>query len=267
MTTPDIPPSIPPNFLPKNLEGKAAFVTGASSGLGRRTALVLARAGAKVALAARRVEKLAELSGEIAAFDGRAMPIRVDVTDAASVREAVEAAETELGPLGILVNCAGISVEKWITELGEADFDSVMNTNVKGTWLVAQEVGRRMIRHGAGGKIVNIASVLAQAVLPNLSIYCMSKAAVVQMTRAMALEWARYGIRVNALAPGYIKTEMTREHFGSEAGQAHIAGLLRGRIGRPADMDGVLMLLVSEASSFITGSVITLDDGQTLKAL
>ena len=108
MTTPDIPPSIPPNFLPKNLEGKAAFVTGASSGLGRRTALVLARAGAKVALAARRVEKLAELSGEIAAFDGRAMPIRVDVTDAASVREAVEAAETELGPLGILVNCAGI---------------------------------------------------------------------------------------------------------------------------------------------------------------
>ncbi len=252
---------------PYILEGKTALVTGASSGLGRRSALILARAGAKVALSARRVEKLAELSDEIAAFDGRAMPIRLDVTDAASVREAVEAAETELGPLGILINCAGISVETWITEFDEADFDSVMDTNVKGAWLVAQEVGRRMIRHGAGGKIVNIASVLAQAVLPTLSVYSMSKAAVVQMTKAMALEWARHDIQVNAIAPGYIETEINREHFESEAGQAHIAGLLRGRIGQPADLDGVLMLLVSEASGFMTGSVITLDDGQTLKGM
>lgn len=252
---------------PYILEGKTALVTGASSGLGRRSALILARAGAKVALSARRVEKLAELSDEIAAFDGRAMPIRIDVTDAASVREAVEAAETELGPLGILINCAGISVETWITEFDEADFDSVMDTNVKGAWLVAQEVGRRMIRHGAGGKIVNIASVLAQAVLPTLSVYSMSKAAVVQMTKAMALEWARHDIQVNAIAPGYIETEINREHFESEAGQAHIAGLLRGRIGQPADIDGVLMLLVSEASGFMTGSVITLDDGQTLKGM
>lgn len=263
MATPDVQSHI----LPKNLEGKAALVTGASSGLGRRSALVLARAGAKVAVAARRVEKLAELSNEIAAFDGRAMPVRIDVSDAASVREAVEAAETELGPIGILVNCAGISVENWITEFDEADFDSVMNTNVKGAWLVAQEVGRRMIRHGAGGKIVNFASVLAQAVLPTLSVYGMSKAAVVQMTRAMALEWARHDIQVNAIAPGYIETEINRAHFQSEAGQAHIAGLLRGRIGEPADIDGALMLLVSEASGFMTGSVITVDDGQTLKGV
>lgn len=263
MATPDVQSHI----LLKNLEGKAALVTGASSGLGRRSALVLARAGAKVAVAARRVEKLAELSNEIAAFDGRAMPIRIDVSDAASVREAVEAAETELGPIGILVNCAGISVENWITEFDEADFDAVMNTNVKGAWLVAQEVGRRMIRHGAGGKIVNIASVLAQAVLPTLSVYGMSKAAVVQMTRAMALEWARHDIQVNAIAPGYIETEINRAHFQSEAGQAHIAGLLRGRIGEPADIDGALMLLVSEASGFMTGSVITVDDGQTLKGV
>ena len=259
MTTPSVPPNI--------LEGKAALVTGASSGLGRRCALVLAQAGAKVALAARRVEKLAELSGEIAAFDGRAMPIWIDVTDAASVREAVEAAETELGPLGILINSAGVSVENWITDFDEAGFDSVMNTNVKGAWLVAQEVGRGMIRHGAGGKIVNMASVLAQAVLPTLSVYCMSKAAVVQMTRSMALEWARHDIQVNAIAPGYIETEINREHFESKAGQAHIASLLRGRIGQPTDIDGALMLLVSEASSFMTGSVITLDDGQTLKGM
>lgn len=252
---------------PYLLDGKAALVTGASSGLGRRSALILARAGAKVALAARRAEKLAELSSEIAAFDGRAIPIRVDVSDATSVREAVEAAETELGPIGILVNSAGISVENWVTELEEADFDSVMNTNVKGSWLVAQEVGRRMIRHGAGGKIVNLASVLAQSVLPTLSIYSMSKAAIIQMTRAMALEWARHDIQVNAIAPGYIETEINREHFESEAGKAHVASLLRGRIGQPADIDGALMLLVSEASSFMTGSVITVDDGQTLKGV
>jgi NAD(P)-dependent dehydrogenase (short-subunit alcohol dehydrogenase family) len=124
-----------------------------------------------------------------------------------------------------------------------------------------------MIHHGAGGKIVNMASVLAQAVLPTLSVYGMSKAAVVQMTRAMALEWARFDIQVNAIAPGYIETEINREHFESEAGRAHIAGLLRGRIGRPADIDGALMLLVSAASGFMTGSVITVDDGQTLKGM
>ena len=146
---------------PYVLKGRTALVTGASSGLGRRAGLILARAGATVALAARRTEKLVELSSEIAAFDGRAIPVRIDVTDSASVREAVETAETELGPLDILVNGAGISAENWITEFDEAAFDSVMNTNVKGAWLVAQEVGRRMIRHGAGGKIVNLASVLA----------------------------------------------------------------------------------------------------------
>lgn len=252
---------------PYVLEGRTALVTGASSGLGRRAGLILARAGATVALAARRTEKLVELSSEIAAFDGRAIPVRIDVTDAASVREAVETAETELGPLDILVNSAGISAENWITEFDEAAYDSVMNTNVKGAWLVAQEVGRRMIRHGAGGKIVNLASVLAHAVLPTLSVYCMSKAAVVQMTRAMALEWARFDIQVNAIAPGYIETEINREHFASEAGKAHIAGLLRRRVGQPADMDGTLMLLVSEASNFMTGTVIELDDGQTLKGM
>lgn len=252
---------------PYVLKGKTALVTGASSGLGRRAGLTLARAGATVALAARRTERLAELSDEIAAFGGHAMPIRIDVTDSASVREAVETAESELGPLGILVNSAGISAENWITEVDEAAFDSVMNTNVKGAWLVAQEVGRRMIRHGAGGKIVNLASVLARVVVPTLSVYCMSKAAVVQMTRAMALEWARFDIQVNAIAPGYIETEINREHFESETGKAHIAGLLRRRIGQPADMDGTLMLLVSESSNFITGTVIELDDGQSLKGM
>ena len=252
---------------PYTLDGKTALVTGASSGLGRRFALILARAGAKVALAARRAENLNELADEIAGFDGRAMPIRIDVTDSANVRAGIDAAETELGPLSILVNNAGISIESWITEFTEPDYDAVMDTNVKGAWLVAQEVGRRMIRHGGGGKIVNLASVLADAVLPTLSVYGISKAAVVQMTRAMALEWARHDIQVNAIAPGYIETEMNQAHFQSEAGKAQVARMLRGRLGQPSDLDGALMLLVSEASNFMTGSVITVDDGLTLKGM
>ncbi len=252
---------------PFSLDGKTALVTGASSGLGRRFALTMARAGAKVAVAARRADHLNELADEIAGFDGRAMPIRIDVTDSASVRAGVDAAETELGPLAILVNNAGISIENWITEFAEPDYDAVMDTNVKGAWLVAQEVGRRMIRHGQGGKIVNLASVLADAVLPTLSVYSISKAAVVQMTRAMALEWARHDIQVNALAPGYIETEINREHFQSKAGKAQIARTLRRRLGQPSDIDGALMLLVSEASNFMTGSVITVDDGLALKGL
>ena len=132
---------------------------------------------------------------------------------------------------------------------------------------MAQEVGRRMIRHGGGGKIVNLASVLADAVLPTLSVYGISKAAVVQMTRAMALEWARHDIQVNAIAPGYIETEMNQAHFQSEAGKAQVARMLRGRLGQPSDLDGALMLLVSEASNFMTGSVITVDDGLTLKGM
>ncbi len=252
---------------PFSLDGKTALVTGASSGLGRRFALTMARAGAKVAVTARRADHLNELADEIAGFDGRAMPICIDVTDSASVQAAVDAAETELGPLAILVNNAGISIENWITEFAEPDYDAVMDTNVKGAWLVAQEVGRRMIRHGQGGKIVNLASVLADAVLPTLSVYSISKAAVVQMTRAMALEWARHDIQVNALAPGYIETEINREHFQSKAGKAQIARTLRRRLGQPSDIDGALMLLVSEASNFMTGSVITVDDGLTLKGL
>ena len=252
---------------PSTLDGKTALVTGASSGLGRHFALTLARAGAKVALAARRAENLNDLADEIAGFDGRAMPIRIDVTDSESIQAGIDAAETELGPLSILVNNAGISVESWITDFTESDYDAVMYTNVKGAWLVAQEVGRRMIRHGEGGKIVNLASVLADAVLPTLSVYSMTKAAVVQMTRAMALEWARYDIQVNVIAPGYIETEINRAHFQSEAGKAQVARMLRGRLGQPSDLDGALMLLVSEASNFMTGSIITVDDGLTLKGM
>ena len=140
-----------------------------------------------------------------------------------------------------------------------------MNTNVRGAWAVAREAGRRMIRHGEGGKIVNVASILGSRVLPMIGVYAITKAAVVQMTKAMAFEWARYDIQANALAPGYIETDINRAYFATDAGRAHTGEMLRQRIGTPEDLDGELMLLVSEASRFITGTVLTVDDGQTLK--
>ena len=247
-----------------SIEGRAALVTGASSGLGRHMALSLARGGAHVALTARRIGRLESLAEEIAAFGGRAVPIALDVTDAASVAAGVAAAEDALGALTILVNNAGIAEAKWLLDHDERAFDRIMDTNLKGAWLVATEVGRRMIRHEQGGAIVNIASIAGVRAHPQLSVYGMSKAALIQMTRAMALEWARYRIRVNALAPGYIETEMNEGFFRSDDGQALIAGFPNRRIGRPADLDGPLMLLVSDAGAFITGTVITLDDGQGL---
>lgn len=245
-----------------HLEGEVALVTGASSGLGRRFALTLARAGARVAIAARRIRRLEELAAEIEGFDGRALPIELDVTDPENVRQAVAAAETELGPVTILINNSGISIEKRVADFDEADYDRIMDTNAKGAFFVAQEVGRHMIAHGRAGRIVNIASVAAFDAMPGLAIYAMSKAAVAQMTRAMAREWLRYDINVNAICPGYIATEMNTEYFESELGQKLIARLPRRRIGSPEDLDGLILLLASEASRFMTGSIITIDDGQ-----
>ncbi len=245
-----------------HLEDEVALVTGASSGLGRRFALTLARAGARVAIAARRLDRLEELAREIEAFDGRALPIELDVTDPENVRQAVTAAETELGPVTILINNSGISIEKRVTDFDEADYDRIMDTNAKGAFFVAQEVGRHMIEHGRAGRIVNIASVAAFDVMPGLAIYAMSKSAVAQMTRAMAREWLRFDINVNAICPGYIATEMNTEFFASERGEKLIARLPRRRIGAPEDLDGLILLLASEASRLITGSVIVIDDGQ-----
>ena len=248
------------------LKGKRALVTGASSGLGARFAEVLAADGAQVLLAARRVDRLASLVASIGAEGGDARAVELDVIAQGSVASAVAAA-ADGGGIDILVNNAGISIEKRITDFTLDDYDRLMGTNQRGAWLAAQAVGQAMIARGQGGKIVNIASVLASSVLTGLSLYSMSKAAVVQMTRSMALEWARFDIQVNAIAPGYIETEINTGHFNSEAGKGQIAKLLRKRVGHPRDLDGALRLLVSPQSNFITGSVITIDDGQTLKGL
>ncbi|MBO6827828.1 MAG: SDR family NAD(P)-dependent oxidoreductase, partial [Sneathiella sp.] len=245
------------------LEGKHALVTGASSGLGWQFALTLARAGAKVSLAARSVDKLEALAKEIEAFDGRALPVRMDVTDINSIQEGVAAAETELGPVDILVNNSGVSALSPSERISEEDFDFVMDTNAKGAFFVAQAVGQSMIKHGKGGKIVNIASVASQRVLKQNIAYCMSKAAVKHMTQALADEWGRYKIQVNCINPGYIVTGINRDYWETDAGKKLISRLPGRRVGYPSHLDGTLLLLAGPGSDFMTGSIIEVDDGLT----
>jgi NAD(P)-dependent dehydrogenase (short-subunit alcohol dehydrogenase family) len=245
------------------LTGRVAFVTGATSGLGRRFAIVLAQAGADVVISGRRQDRLTILADEIAADGGKAVPIALDVTDSKAVSAAVAEAEARVGPLWLLVNNSGVSVQAAAEEVTEADYDFVMDTNVKGAFLIAQAAGRAMIPRGEG-RIVNVASLLGLRVLGRLSVYAMSKAAIIQMTKAMALEWARHGVNVNAICPGYIETEMNADYFRSEPGQAFMRRFPRRRIGQPEDLDGMLLTLADPASRFVTGAVISVDDGQAL---
>lgn len=245
------------------LDGKKALVTGASSGLGARFASTLAEAGAHVALAARRTDRLATLAAGIERAGGRAHAIAIDVTDVASVRAGVAAAEAALGSLDILVNNSGVSVTKRAGDIDEADYDFVMDTNAKGAFFVAQAAGRAMIAAKRPGRIINIASAAGLRVLGQLSVYCMSKAAVIHMTRALAVEWGRYGINVNALCPGYIETEINRDYWETDGGKKLIGMLPRRRVGKPEDLDALLLLLASDRSGFVNGAVIAADDGLT----
>jgi NAD(P)-dependent dehydrogenase (short-subunit alcohol dehydrogenase family) len=248
----------------RSLEGRVALVTGASSGLGEHMALTLARAGAHVAIAARRAERLAELAERIQAFDGRALPVLMDVRKPDEVRAAVDAAETELGPIDVLINNAGLAVAKFAQDFTDDDYDLIMDTNLKGAWMCAQAVGRRMIRHGHGGKIVNVASLVALKQVSQLSLYGMSKAAVAEMTRTLALEWMRYGIQVNAICPGYVETEMNAEHWRSEGGKSLIRRFPARRLMPIEALDALVLLLSSAGSDHMTGAVIPIDEAQSL---
>ena len=233
--------------------GQHAIVTGASRGLGRHFALTLARAGAQVALAARGIDRLETAVKEIERFGGCAVAIQVDVTDGENVRACVKTAENALGPIDILVNNAGIAVTKPLLEHAEEDWDSVLDTNLKGVWLMAQEVARRMVHRGQGGSIINIASVLGERGISQLPGYCASKGGIINLTRAMAVELAPDAIRVNTIAPGYIETDMNRQFFTTQAGQRLIKRIPQRRLGQVEDLDGILLLLASDASRYMTG--------------
>ncbi len=252
-----------------DLSGRVAFVTGASSGLGAQFARTLSKAGAAVVLASRRLDRLKDLRSELEGQGGDAHAIELDVTDLDSIKSAVAHAETEVGSIDILINNAGVSTTQRIQDVSQEDFDFVFNTNVRGAFFVAQEVGKRMLARAVGtapgtytgGRIVNIASMAGLRVLPQIGVYAMSKAALVQMTKAMALEWGRFGINVNAICPGYIDTEINHRHWQTEQGKKLVQMLPRKRVGQAGDLDALLVMLCADQSHFINGAVISADDG------
>lgn len=249
------------------LEGRNALVTGANGGLGSHIARTLAKAGAHVAVAARRVDSLREVQDAIAGEGGHATAVALDVTDPASVASAFDAAAAALGPITVVVNNAGIAVTKPILEQTEEDWQQVVEVNLNGAWRVAQAAARHMVKEGRGGSIVNIGSILGLRVSAQLPAYAASKAALIQLTKAMALELARHRIRVNALAPGYIETGINREFFASEAGQALLKRVPLRRLGSASELDGPLLLLASDAGSFMTGAVVAVDGGHLVNTL
>ena len=249
------------------LKGRRALVTGASSGLGRHFALSLAQAGAAVIVAARSVDKLAETVAEIKAAGGDASAVRLDVTDLASVKSGFDQIEAAGGVADVIVNNAGLAVSRPLLEQTEADWDTVIDTNLKGAWLVAQEAARRLVAAKRPGSIINIASITGERVAGGVAPYCTSKAGVMHLTRAMALELARHGVRVNALAPGYVKTELNGDFLASEAGERLRSRIPQRRFGLPEELDGPLLLLASDAGAYITGSIIFADGGHLVSSL
>jgi NAD(P)-dependent dehydrogenase (short-subunit alcohol dehydrogenase family) len=250
-----------------DLTGEVALVTGASSGIGRHLAELLAVAGAKVALAARRVDRLAQAARDIEAAGGESLPIACDVTRSDNVAAAVAKAEAELGPLTILVNNAGVVVSKPLFEHTEADWDYVVDTNLKGAWLVAREFAHHLVGLKRPGRIINISSVLALRTIGRVPAYCTAKAGLTHLTHVLAMELARYGILVNAVAPGYVETDFNRAFFQTEAGKALISRIPLKRLGQSEDLDGAMLLLASPAGAYLTGAVIAVDGGHGVAAI
>lgn len=247
-----------------DLSGRTAIVTGASSGLGRHFAALLSRRGAHVVLAARRIEALEELRDEIRRAGGTALAIRMDVADVAGI----QAAMAELAPAAdILVNNAGLSGSSMAADMPAEEWDCVFDVNLRGAFLTAQQFAGRLREEKRPGAIANVASILGLRVAGGVAAYAASKAGLVQLTKALALEWARYGIRVNALCPGYIETDLNRTFFESQAGKDLVKRIPQRRLGRPGELDAALLLLVSDESSYITGSSLVVDGGHLVSTL
>ena len=248
-----------------DLSGKTALVTGGGSGFGQGFARVLLANGARVCITGRRLNKLEQTLVDIPGADDRnSLAVAMDVTDPASVVAGFDACESHLGLADIVVSNAGISRVGYSHELSEEDWSAVINTNLNGAYRVSAEGGRRLIAAGHPGCVVNVCSILAQVVQKGQVAYAASKAGLVQVTKTMAVEWARYGIRVNALAPGYVMTEMNRDYFASDAGKAFVKKIPQRKLGSVEDLDGPLLLLVSDAGAYMTGSVLVVDGGLSL---
>lgn len=250
------------------LKGKVVLVTGASSGLGAHFAQVVSGAGAKVVIAARRVERLQALAEQLRGQGGEVIAVALDVTSRASVEAAFDLAQQKFGVVDVVINNAGVGGAVKALEVTEQDWSTMISTNLDGVWRVAQCAAQRMAKDGKGGSIVNIASILGERVGTGLSHYCAAKAGVLQLTKALALEFARYDIRVNAIAPGYFQTEMNDSFFNSEKGQAYIKSAVPMRkLGQLEQLDGPLLLLASAAGSFMTGATLAVDGGHLVSSL
>jgi NAD(P)-dependent dehydrogenase (short-subunit alcohol dehydrogenase family) len=251
-----------------SLQGQVAVVTGASGGLGAHFARLLAAEGAAVAVTARRLDRVEALAGELAGEGHRAMALRLDVADAESIGPALDEVEAALGPVSILVNNAGVGGEGVALEISLEDLDRTFAVNVRGTFIAAREAARRMLTSGVAergdGRILNIASIASETALPGLAAYCGSKAAVAMMTKVMAREWARRGIAVNALGPGYVLTDINAHWWPTEGGARQLKGFPRRRLMQESDLDAAFMMLVGPPARAITGTLIIVDDGQSL---
>lgn len=248
------------------LKGKVALVVGASSGIGAQFARALALAGADVVLGARRAEKIEALAKEIADETGaRTLAVSMDVTDLDTIVKAFDTVEAAFGTCTVVCNNAGLAIPNWALEDTEEDWDTTMNTNLKGMWRVAREAAKRMMAAGTGGSIINTASILGLGVGPMQTTYAISKAGVVQMTRALALEWQRFGIRVNAICPGYFKTEINQEFLESEHGQQMVKMTPARRVGKLSELEPAMLMLACDASGFTTGVALPVDGAHTVR--
>lgn len=250
-----------------SLEGKVALVTGAAGALGEQFARSLGQAGAAVAVAGRRLEPLQRVASQLHAEGIKAVAVSIDVTDQASVSTGFDTIEQTLGTVDVVVSNAGIATTKPAIKLALDEWQQVIDTNLKGSWIVCSQAAQRLVKAGKPGSIINVTSILGHRVGGAVLAYTTAKAGLEQMTRALALEWARYGIRVNALAPGYIETDLNRDFFGTDAGKAMIQRIPQRRLGTPRELEGALLLMASDASSYMTGSSIVVDGGHLQSTL